>query len=86
MAFGIAYCYFCYFAGLLIYAKASSAMKTFPFFNYFITFGIALDIWFFPCILIWKVDEKNDGVDFMIKSADFFSSLVSPFYAVYQAF
>lgn len=38
VTFGFAYISFSYFAGILMYKKTSTAMKTFPFLNFFIVY------------------------------------------------
>jgi ATP-binding cassette subfamily A (ABC1) protein 3 len=45
LAFGLALIPFSYFIGLVLFTKSSSAMKTFPLFNFFITYSMPWNIW-----------------------------------------
>lgn len=89
-SFGMSFCFFSYFIGALIYRKSSRAMKTFPFFNYFVVFGLFLDLWMIVAMLFssgnlkdYEFTKSQEGILFF---TDFLGSMFSPFFGIYKSF
>lgn len=62
--FGVSFISFSYFIGTLLYEKASKAMKTFPFLNYFVFFALFLNLWVIVAMIFMISNgEKPDDED-----------------------
>ncbi|CAK55643.1 unnamed protein product (macronuclear) [Paramecium tetraurelia] len=86
VTFGFAYISFSYFAGILIYKKTSTAMKTFPFLNFFIVYCMPQNFWGI-CALLWQKEIGSPAlIEFLIKSIECIFSFLSPFFAFQRAF
>ncbi|CAD8050071.1 unnamed protein product [Paramecium sonneborni] len=87
-SFGVSFIVFSYFIGTLLYEKASKAMKTFPFLNYFVFFALPLNAWLIVALIFMQgnsSDQLSDGQTVVIKLVDLLCSLISPFYSFFQA-
>ncbi len=84
IVFGLAYISFSYLCGILLYSRTSSAMKTFPLFNFFVMFCGLQCIWG----IIFFVQSKNniDELDYAIYAIDIICCLTSPFWTLDTGF
>lgn len=58
--FGLSFIMFSYLIGTLIYEKASKAMKTFPFLNYFIFFALPLNVWLIVALIFMNGNNSDN--------------------------
>ncbi|CAD8134445.1 unnamed protein product [Paramecium octaurelia] len=87
-SFGISFIMFSFLIGTMLYQKASKAMKTFPFLNYFIFFALPLNVWLIVALIFMNgndSDELSSGQSIVIKFVDLLCALISPFYSFFQA-
>lgn len=58
-SFGLSFIMFSFLIGTLLYEKASKAMKTFPFLNYFVFFALPLNVWLIVALIFMSGNESD---------------------------
>lgn len=59
ISFGLSFIMFSFLIGTLLYEKASKAMKTFPFLNYFVFFALPLNFWLIVALIFMNGNDSD---------------------------
>ena len=81
---GLSIVSFSYMIGLLLFTKTSTAMKTFPIFNFFIVYSMPWCIW--GILVLIRTKNNLDWMDYLIGGWEIISTIISPYYTFNMAF
>lgn len=83
--FGFAFISFSYFVGILLFKKSSTAMKSFPFINFFIIYCMPQNFWGIS-VLFYSKDIGKGFFEGLIYFFEAIFSFMSPFFSFQRAF